>query len=52
MFQAGTCESRERGTRNGSKLRAARYHHRTGRVFLFTGLDWTHPKICKMPFSV
>ena len=31
------------GTRNGSKIRAARFHHYS--------LDWTHPKICKMPFQ-
>ena len=48
---AGTCESRNAGTRNGtrngtwngSKIRAARFHHYSP--------DWTHPKICKMPFQ-
>ena len=41
----GTCESwnAERGTWNGSKIRAVRFHHYS--------LDWTHPKICKMPFQ-
>ena len=48
----GTCESRNagtrNGTRNGSKMRAARYRHlhHTRTASLFTGLDWTHPKIC------
>ena len=42
----GTCESRnaERGTERGTEVKmwAARYHHRTRRASLFTGLvDWT-----------
>ena len=62
LRKRGTCESRNaergtrNGTRNGSKMRAARYHHRTSlagpdphgdyhrtrRASLFTGLvDWT-----------
>ena len=46
--KAGTQNGTRNGTRNGSKMRAARYHHlhRTRRASLFTGLDWTHPKIC------
>ena len=40
----GTCESRNagtrNGTRNGSKMRAARYHHAQGLGRLYS-LDWT-----------
>ena len=39
----GTCESRNagtrNGTRNGSKMRAARYHHAQGVFIHWNGLD-------------
>ena len=43
QFCTGTCESRNagtrNGTRNGSKMRAARYHHAQGVFIHWTGLD-------------
>ena len=47
-MKAGT---QERGTERGTEVRCAPRDIITIRARCLYSLDWTHPKICKMPFQ-